>query len=113
MLSAFALADGNDLYPSGEGTGSLPDRTMDVVIERDKKAVDWKAIADAWVKKKPVLYARSHDSVREINPANLILVPGDWPGTVAIDTNKSAGLRCTPAPYFARSMDKAARIHQR
>ena len=92
---------------------SLPDRAMNVVIESDKIAVDRVAIAHSWMKKKPVLCARSQDPIREINPANFLLVPGDWPGTVAIDTNKSADLRGTPATRLARSMDKAGCIHQR
>jgi len=93
--------------------GSLPDRTMDVVIECDKIAVNGEAITHSWMKEKPVLCARSHDSIREVNPANFLLITGYWPGTVAIDTNESADLRGTPATRLARSVDKAGGIHQR
>src|SRR6266496_2093040 len=86
---------------------------MNCALKCDQIAVNRKAVADSWVEEKPVLCAHAHDSIREINPANLIFVPGDWPTTVAVDTNVAAGFRGTPAPHCARSTDKAGRIHER
>jgi len=92
--------------------GSLPDQTMDVVVECDKIAVDRVTIAHSWMEKKPVLSTCSHDAISEINPPDLLFISGDWPGTVAIEPDDSASLWGAPAPRFVRSMNEAGRIHQ-
>ena len=84
MLGASALACGDKLNASRKRIGAQIHRAMNRAVKRDQIAVDRKAIADSGVEKKPVFRAQPHHSIREINAADLILVPGNWPQTVAV-----------------------------